>query len=130
MVVAVTYDDGKVGAHFGHAEAFKLFEVEDGKIIDSAVVKPYMQGHDAMVEYLLEYNTAVLICGGIGDGAIKGLDQNMIAVCAGVTGDVDEAFQRFLNGEFAISQVSNCNCHEDGHSCCGDGGSCGGGCCH
>ena len=34
MVVAVTYDKetGNVGQHFGHADFFKLYEIENGNI--------------------------------------------------------------------------------------------------
>ena len=47
MVVAVTYDKetGNVGQHFGHADFFKLYENENGKILDSSVVSPFGQGH-------------------------------------------------------------------------------------
>lgn len=40
MVVAITYDKetGNVGQHFGHADFFKLYEIENGRIMDSAVV--------------------------------------------------------------------------------------------
>ena len=35
--IAVTYDNGQVFQHFGHTEAFKIYEVEDDKIINSEV---------------------------------------------------------------------------------------------
>ena len=38
MRIAVTYDDGLVFQHFGHTEAFKVYTVEDGKVVDSQVV--------------------------------------------------------------------------------------------
>ena len=31
MRIAVPYDEGKVFQHFGHAQAFKVYEVEDGR---------------------------------------------------------------------------------------------------
>ena len=135
MVIAVTYDKetGNVGEHFGHAEWFKLYEVdEDGKLMDSAVVKPIGSGHAAMVASLLDYSTSVLICGGVGDSAKNGLNDNQIAVCAGITGSADEAVEKLIRGELTFTHEANCNCHEDGHSCCGEGGSCGapGSCCH
>ena len=33
MEIAVTYQDGMVFQHFGHSQQFKLYEVENGKII-------------------------------------------------------------------------------------------------
>ena len=32
--IAVTYENGEVFQHFGHTEEFKVYEVEDGKIIE------------------------------------------------------------------------------------------------
>ena len=32
MKVAVTYENGEVFQHFGHSEAFKLYEVEGGEV--------------------------------------------------------------------------------------------------
>ena len=33
MRVAVTYENGKIFQHFGHTEEFKVYDIEDGKII-------------------------------------------------------------------------------------------------
>ena len=35
MKIAVTYQDGMVFQHFGHSQQFKLYEVENGKVIES-----------------------------------------------------------------------------------------------
>ena len=40
MKVAVTYENGEVFQHFGHSEAFKLYEVEGGEVKSSEVVSP------------------------------------------------------------------------------------------
>lgn len=37
MIIAVTYENGQVFQHFGHSEYFKIYEVEDGKIVKSEV---------------------------------------------------------------------------------------------
>ena len=36
--IAVTYENGQVFQHFGHTEEFKVYEVEDGKIVNSEIV--------------------------------------------------------------------------------------------
>ncbi len=33
MRIAVTYENGEIFQHFGHTEQFKLYDVEDGKIV-------------------------------------------------------------------------------------------------
>ena len=37
MIIAVTYQDGQVFQHFGHSEAFKLYQVEAGEIRSAQV---------------------------------------------------------------------------------------------
>ncbi len=38
MRIAVTYDNGNVFQHFGKTENFKVFEVEDNKVVSSEIV--------------------------------------------------------------------------------------------
>ena len=38
MKIAVTYENGKVFQHFGKTETFKVYEVEEGKVISSEVI--------------------------------------------------------------------------------------------
>ena len=45
MRIAVTYENGEIFQHFGHTEQFKLYDVEDGKIISSEVVDAGGSGH-------------------------------------------------------------------------------------
>ena len=73
MRIAVTYDYGEVFQHFGHTEQFKLYEVEDGKVISSEITGTDGSGHEAMAGFLAGKGVDVLICGGIGDGAAAAL---------------------------------------------------------
>lgn len=45
MRIAVTYENGMIFQHFGHTESFKVYEVEDEKVISSEVVSTNGQGH-------------------------------------------------------------------------------------
>ena len=40
MKIAVTYENGQIFQHFGHTEQFKLYTVEDGKIVSTEIVDP------------------------------------------------------------------------------------------
>ena len=64
MKIAVTYADGQVYQHFGHAAQFKLYTVESGMILDTAVVDATASGHSAMVSYLQRQgvNTVIWPC--------------------------------------------------------------------
>ncbi len=73
MKIAVTYNEGEIFQHFGHSEKFKLYDVEDGKIVSSEVVDTNGSGHGALAGFLKDKNVNVLICGGIGGGAKNAL---------------------------------------------------------
>ena len=127
--IAVTYDNGQVFQHFGRTEAFKVYEVEDDKVINSQIVESNGVGHGALAGLLADNTIDVLICGGIGGGAMAALEDRSIEGCAGAQGDTDEVVEAYLKGELETAGVT-CDHHGENHSC-GDheeGGSCGGGC--
>ena len=134
MKIAVTYDNGEVFQHFGKTENFKVYEVEDNKIISSEVISSNGSGHGALAGVLADQGVNVLICGGLGGGAQTALAEAGIEVCAGAAGDTDKAVQDYLDGTLEDAGVTcdhhheeghSCGDHEEGHSC---GGDCGGGC--
>ena len=55
--------------HFGHTETFKIYDVEEGKVVHSEVVDTNGSGHGALAGVLNALNADILICGGIGGGA-------------------------------------------------------------
>ena len=69
MRIAVTYENGQIFQHFGHTEAFKIYDVENGAVQNAAVVPTNGSGHGALAGFLSENGVDTLICGGIGGGA-------------------------------------------------------------
>ena len=124
MIIAVTYDNGNVFQHFGKTEAFKLFEVEDGKILSSQVISSNGAGHGALAGVLSDHKVNLLICGGLGNGALNALNAQGIEVCSGASGDVDKAVADYIHGDL-VSQGSTCDHHD--HEC-GEDHECGGHC--
>ena len=123
MKIAVTYENGNVFQHFGHTEEFKVYQIEDGEIIRTEILGSNGTGHGALAGLLNDRDIDVLICGGIGGGAQAALEEQGIALCAGASGDADEAVKAYLSGEL-VNTGASCDHHEEGHSC-GDHG-CGG----
>ena len=123
--IAVTYENGEVFQHFGHTEEFKVYEVEDGKVVSSEIIGSNGSGHGALAGLLGENRIDVLICGGIGGGAQAALQERGIELCAGASGDADEAVEAYLRGEL-VNTGANCSHHGEGHSCSdhGEGHSC------
>ncbi len=127
MRIAVTYEDGQVFQHFGHTENFKIYEVEGKEIKSAEVYGSNGAGHGALAGMLFHSGVDVLICGGLGGGALNALTEAGIQVIAGASGDVDEAVNAYLAGNL-VSTGANCHHHdhEEGHSCgehgCGEHG--------
>ena len=131
MKIAVSYEDGQVFQHFGKTEMFKVYDVDEKQVLCSEVMETGDAGHEALADFLVENEIDVVICGGLGEGAMYALQEGGIEVFAGIEGDADSAVRAYLNGELASSGV-NCQCDEEeedcGCGCSGSCGSCGGGC--
>ena len=115
MRIAVTYEDGQIFQHFGHTQMFKIYDVEDGKVVASQVVDTNGQGHGALAGFLFGGNVDVLICGGIGGGAQMALAQAGIKLYGGVSGSADAAVEALLNQSLDYNPDVKCNHHGEGH---------------
>ncbi|MBQ3140357.1 MAG: NifB/NifX family molybdenum-iron cluster-binding protein [Clostridia bacterium] len=122
MKIAATYENGTVFAHFGHTAQFKIYDVQDGKIVFSQVIDTNGSGHGALAGLLSALGVDVLICGGIGAGAQVALAQAGIKVFGGVHGDADAAVESFVSGSLAYDPDARCDHHDHHH---GEGHTCG-----
>ena len=120
MKIAVTYENGEVFQHFGHTEQFKIYDVEDGKVVSSKVTGSDGAGHEALADLLAERAIDVLICGGIGGGAQAALFEAGIRLFGGAEGPADEAVKALIGGNLDYDPDVMCS-HHEGH----DHGSCG-----
>lgn len=132
MRIAVTYENGNIFQHFGHTEQFKVYDVENNKIIKTEIVDTNGSGHGALAGVLSTIKTDVLICGGIGGGAQMALAQAGIKLYGGVSGIADEAVNAFITGKLDFNPDVHCEHHNHEHGnqshTCGEHG-CGHGNC-
>ena len=120
MRIAVTYENGEVFQHFGHSEQFKLYDVENGKIVGEQVVDTNGSGHGALAGFLQAAKVDALICGGIGMGAQMALADAGIRLYAGVQGFADAAAKALAEGTLNYDPDARCDHH--GHHHDGDCG--------
>ena len=75
MKVAVTYEKetGNVFQHFGKTQYFKIYEIQDYKILSSEVIDNSGNGHHAIPPYLKSLGIDTLILGNRGQGAIEAI---------------------------------------------------------
>lgn len=111
MRIAVTYENGEIFQHFGHTEEFKVYDVQDGKVVASEVVDTNGQGHGALAGVLTALKADVLICGGIGGGAQMALAAAGIKLYGGVSGSADAAVEALLAGNLDYNPAVKCNHH-------------------
>ena len=120
MRIAVTYENGEIFQHFGHTEEFKVYDVQDGKVVASEVVDTNGQGHGALAGVLTALKADVLICGGIGGGAQMALAAAGIKLYGGVSGSADAAVEALLAGTLDYNPAVKCSHHGEhgeGHTC-------------
>lgn len=123
MRIAVTYENEEIFPHFGHTEHFKLYDVEDGKVLSSQVVDTNGSGHGALAGVLNALGADVLICGGIGAGAQAALAEAGIRLYGGVSGRADQAVAALLAGTLNYDPNITCSHHgEHHHGECGTHG--------
>lgn len=128
MRIAIPYYMGKVFQHFGHAPQFKVYEIENHQILMELVVEVEQKGHDAVAALLKSMDVRAVICGSIGDGAMRALNDAGIVFYGGVTGEADDAIEALAAG--GLRYDPSIRCEEHGgtgcDSCGGDCGDCGG----
>ena len=98
MRIAVTYDNGEIFQHFGHTEQFKLYDAEEGKIVN---------------EQIVDTN---------GMGAQMALADAGIKLYAGVQGSADAAAKSLAEGTLEYDPDAKCDHHGHHH---GEGHECG-----
>ena len=122
MRIAVTYENGYVGQHFGHTEEFKVYDVEDGGIVNTQILSSNGQGHGMLAVVLKEADVELLICGGIGMGARYALNEMDIELIPGAQGKADDVVRAYLSGTLEYDPDATCHHHDHDHEhgCEGD----------
>ena len=121
MRIAVTYEQGAVGQHFGRTEQIKIYDIADGEIRAGQVIDTNGTGHGALAGFLRAAEVETLICGGIGMGAKMALEEVGIRLLPGVTGNADDVVKDYLAGKLAYDPDTECHHHDhehgEGHDC-------------
>ena len=117
MKIAATYEKetGNVFQHFGKTQHFKIYEIEDGKIVSSEVIDNGGNGHHALPPYLKSLGVEVLILGNRGQGAIDAIAAAGLKEYPGITGSADEAAELFAKGELQPNFAAKCEHHHGEH---------------
>lgn len=116
MKIAVACEKEMVTMHFGHCEYFKIFQVKEGKIINSDVVANPGHRPGFLPVFLHEHGVKVIISGGMGAGAVEIFNEKGIEVITGVQGRANEVAERYVEGKL-VSTGSICHDHQHQYEC-------------
>ena len=113
MKIAITYDKetGNVFQHFGKTQFFKIYQIQDGKIVSSEVIDNGGNGHHELPPYLKALGIETLILGNRGQGAIDAIAASGLKEMPGITGNADNAAELFAKGELKPSFTAKCSHH-------------------
>ena len=135
MRIAVAYDNGEIGLHFGHAEMFAVYDYDDADV--SRCTKRLVEtgerhGHQAMAELMQAEGVDAVISGNMGGEAKAALLSLGIVPIAGFEGPADLAADLLVLGRLPLTGGENfsggCAGSCSGCSGCGPDCGCGGDC--
>ena len=117
MKIAATYEKetGNIFQHFGKTQNFKIYEIENGKILSSKIIDNGGNGHHALPPYLKSLGVEILILGNRGQGAIDAIANAGLKEIPGITGSADEAAEKFVKGELKGNFDAKCS-HNGEHN--------------
>lgn len=117
--IAIPMAAGTFSTHFGGAEAFALYTVDEssGAIASKSIAPPPEHGRGVFPAWLRRQGVEVVLAGGMGPRAAGMLAQHGVEVVLGIAGDEPDALvRRYLAGTL---ESTGEECHEHGFHDCG-----------
>ena len=114
--IAIPSAGSIVNAHFGRSQTFTIFEIAENKITGVEVLDAtgFEHQHAGIAQLLKSKGVTTVIAGGIGGGAIAGLEAAGLEVLRGAEGSVREVAESYANGTL-ITTDGVCEHHHEGH---------------
>jgi len=112
LKIAIARDGPNVSGHFGHCEAYAIYQLENSIIYHAGdLMSP---GHEPgkLPPFLASHGVNLIIAGGMGQRAVDLFHSNGIDVILGVSGAVDVAAQDYLSGRIVPGGGSICAEHQ------------------
>lgn len=116
MKIAVACEGKNVAGHFGHCEAFTIFETQNKQILNQQRLPNPGHKPGFLPVFLADKGTTVIISGGMGGGAVDIFNEKGIEVITGASGDAEAAVNNYLQGKLK-STGSICHDHQYADEC-------------
>jgi predicted Fe-Mo cluster-binding NifX family protein len=115
LKIAVPTYGGRFSAHFGGADRFAIFEVDEQarRIVSSTSAAPPPHEQGSFPTWLQQQGCHVILAGGMGPRAIEMLEGFGLQVVVGVQGggEPEAVVKEFIEGRLMASGQS---CHDQG----------------
>lgn len=99
MRIAIPLANGRLCTHFGHCEAFGIYDVMNNSIVEERIFNPPPHEPGLYPRLLGEMKVNVIISGGMGMNAQNLFANNNIAVVTGAQSDLPKnIINSYLNG--------------------------------
>ncbi|MFC2106750.1 NifB/NifX family molybdenum-iron cluster-binding protein [Bacteroidota bacterium] len=82
--IAIPVKGENLSTHFGHADHYMIYDIEDGKMINQLSLIPPPHAPGVIPKWLSEIKVNIIIAGGIGQKAVDIFNANGIEVISGV----------------------------------------------
>ena len=105
MRYAIPENNGTLAAHFGHCQAFAMFDVDDGTQQIVAMETVPSPGHEPgfLPGWLAEQGVSTIVAGGMGPRALGLFEENRVHVILGAPEETPEGVLRaYLAGNLAL----------------------------
>lgn len=101
MKIAIPVANGMLSPHFGHCEAFTIFDIdESGEVTSRRSETPPPHEPGVLPSWLKSLNVEHIIAGGMGNRAQMLFSEYGISVTAGASGtDPEQIAQAYVKGE-------------------------------
>ena len=112
MKVALSVKNNMITEHFGHCDYFVIYNIVDGEIKGSSILKnpPHQKGY--LPKFLKDNEVDVVITGGIGKMAVDLLSDLGIKCYMNVSGEAQEVIKAFNTEKLEYKQEP---CTENKH---------------
>ena len=108
MKIAVATENDHVAPHFGHCQAYTLYDIEDNRIVAKNVVPSPVHEPGLLPRFLGERGVNCIIAGGMGPSAQNLFAQQNISVVIGASGSTDDVVASYLAGDLELGDSA---CH-------------------
>lgn len=114
--IAIPSNGEMLDAHFGRAQAFTVFEIDDNvtRKVEVLSAVGLEHQHEGLASLFTRNGIEVLVCGGIGGGMIDSLNQAGLDLITGASGKTMDVAQSYALGTL-VSTGSVCQEHEHVH---------------